>query len=247
MNEPIFGYENIALTATSVVFSSQQSNFTGQMALNPLTYEGWKPQTMPAYCQIDNGTVKAVDYFAIAGRGLVGLTVTAQHSSDGVTWTDIDDYTLTQNVFIIKFATVTARYFKFVLSGATVPFIISAYFGKALVMPLTIYGGHTPAALARQSVIRPATSEGGQWLGRTVIRQAYKTSVDFKHLHADWYRENFDPFVLAARDRPFFFAWRPNDYPYEVVYGWTEKDIIPSNTGKKDFMSVGFDITGWGG
>ena len=245
-NTPIIGYQNLA-TADNSTFSAGVAGYDGAKCLNPLTYEGWKPM-LPANCVLDLGTASSVDYFAIAGRGMVGMTVTPSYSLDNVTWTTLTGVTLTQNVWMHTFTAVTARYWRFDLTGAIpTPLIISAYVGKALIMPHRIYGGHTPAVLARQSVIRPTTSEGGQWLGRTVIRQAYQTQVEFKHLHADWYRDNFDPFVISARDNPFFISWRPETHANEVVYAWTEKDIIPSNTGKLDYMQVGFNFIGWGG
>ncbi len=59
---------------------------------------------------------------------------------------------------------------------------------------------------------------------------------------ARWYRDWFDPFVEAARRYPFFIAWNPLRFPDEVLYGWCNEDIQPTNQGRRDFMSVGFSV-----
>lgn len=137
-----------------------------------------------------------------------------------------------------------ARYWRLTITGSTIPEIGVVYIGKVLAMQRMIYGGHSPGTLSRQTDIRPTRSEGGQFLGRSIIRQGLATSFQWENLKAQWYRDNFDPFVEAARTAPFFIAWRPEDFPREVIYCWTSSDISPSNQGVKDFMSVGFSAQG---
>ena len=86
--------------------------------------------------------------------------------------------------------------------------------------------------------------EGGQWLGRSIIRKGVTTSYQWRHLKAAWYRQYFDPFVKSARTTPFFIAWRPETYPNEVAYAWAKSDIRPSNMGIRDFMEVTLSVEG---
>ena len=83
--------------------------------------------------------------------------------------------------------------------------------------------------------------------GSSVVRKGYQNDYAWRHLNPVWYRENFDPFVKAAVTAPFFIAWRPEGYADEVVYGWTQGDITPDNSGPAGFMGVSMSVTGHGG
>ena len=89
-------------------------------------------------------------------------------------------------------------------------------------------------------------SDGGHFLGQYIKRKGVKGNLTLRHLEAAWYRANFDLFVMAAREFPFFVAWRPITWPREVAYAWTDSNIKPKNMGKKDFMEVNFNFTGIG-
>jgi hypothetical protein len=45
-------------------------------------------------------------------------------------------------------------------------------------------------------------------------------------------------------ERPFFFAWRPDAYPYEVGYCWLTNDPQPSNALPNGMMSVSLEMAG---
>lgn len=145
------------------------------------------------------------------------------------------------------FPEAPAKYWRLNVSGVTAPTIGVVYLGKALAMPRSIYGGHSPITLSRQTTIRPNQSEKGQWLGRSIVRQGVAASYKWEHLTADWYRAEFDPFVQDARKYPFFIAWKPSTFPKEVAYGWVNEDIRPSNSGKRDFMDVAISVSGFVG
>jgi hypothetical protein len=50
--------------------------------------------------------------------------------------------------------------------------------------------------------------------------------------------------VLAARQIPFFFNWRPGDYPNESSYAWLTADPRPQNQSSNGMMQVQFDLEG---
>lgn len=126
------------------------------------------------------------------------------------------------------------------------PRIAVVYAGKVLAMQRCIYGGHAPITMSRQTQLKQPMSRGGQFLGQSFRRLGVSTMADFQHLTAPWVRANFDPFIKAARKRPYFFAWRPQSYPTEVGYVWTPDDIAPSNTGQRDHMQVSWKMQGIG-
>jgi len=222
--------------------STSATGYPAIAATYPTTFEYWKPSTVPATWAIDNGTDVACDYFGLVGD-FNGATVNVQSSPDNSTWTTQVSGAPTGRVAMFLFESVTARYWRIQVTGA-VPSIAVVYIGAALAMQRKLYQGHTPLTLSRITETTQNTSETGQYLGRSIIRKGLQTSCEYQHLTADWYRANFDPFVEAARESPFFYAWRPEQYPAEVGFVWTTGDIRPSNTGPRNFMSVGFKVAG---
>jgi hypothetical protein len=109
-----------------------------------------------------------------------------------------------------------------------------------------IYGGHAPVNLQRDTVLQQPLSRGGQFLGQTFRRLGVTGSAAFKNLTPSWYRDNIEPFVKEARRFPFFWAWQPEDFPEDVVYGWLEDDPKPAYMGDIPLMQVSFKIRGIG-
>ena len=129
-----------------------------------------------------------------------------------------------------------------------VPLVKTIFIGSALEMPRPIYGGHAPIALAREAVTEPNLSDSGQFIGRSVVRKGESGSFEWKHIHADWYRQNFDPFVKYLMEGPgaFFCKWRPEGFPNEVFYGWADASKIEApNMGIQDLMSVTIPVRGF--
>lgn len=113
--------------------------------------------------------------------------------------------------------------------------------GKVLTMLRPFYSGHSPIMLSRQTDRKPSVSESGEWLGMTVTRQGRSGGAQWQHLPANWYRQNFDPFVAHAKRHPFFFAWNGLKFP-DCVYAYLEGDVVPSNMGIRDLMSVSINM-----
>lgn len=236
--------------------SSETSDGPKEAVLEPETVEFWQPSAMPAYWTIDLGSLQEIDYVGIAGHQIGSLlaTVSVETSTDGIDgspsagWLDFSSDIAPTDDAPIMFID-EPRFTRFVrirLTGDDAPRIAVIYVGSMLAMQRPIYGGHTPITLSRDTVLSRSMSEGGQFLGQGFVRMGVSTSVAFRHLTAAWYRENFDPFVMSARQYPYFFAWRPQDFPLEVAYVWTSKDIKPANMGIRDFMSVGWELNGIG-
>ena len=189
------------------------------------------------------GSAKTVDYFGLVGD-MNGATVALQSSTDNSTWTTQQTQSgLTDRINMFLFLPVSARYWRLLITVA-IPSIAVVYIGQALDMQRMIYQGHTPLTLSRTTELSNNISEGGQYLGRSIIRKGAKTGFGWQHLKADWYRANFDPFVKAARTAPFFIAWRPSQYPSEMGFVWVDGDIAPSNSGPRDFMAVDMNVMG---
>lgn len=241
------GYHNPSGT---IVASTEATDFPAAAANNDDTFEFWKPTAVPATWRKDFGAAIDVNYCGIAAHNLakVGASLQVQYSTNDSTWNNASDvHTPTDDSDILcLFPFQNARYWRVNITTA-IPTIAHIRFGSVLTMQRGLYRGHSPITLSRETVIRPAISEGGQWLGRSILRGGFIGSAEWRNLTATWYRANFDPFVKEARSHPFFFAWRPYEFLSEIAYVWVNDDITPVNAGPRDFMSVGFQMRGTGG
>lgn len=240
------GYNTFTATGTASA-SSAQTLFPANSVLNSLTYEYWRATTLPASITIDAGSSKVANYFGIASHtlGTSACTITIASSPDGITYTTIDTLAPTDDSPIMfLFANVTARYWRLSISGGAVPSVGVIYVGPVLEMMRPCFAGVSPINLSRVTVIRPNKSEGGQWIGRSVIRSGFSMTATYNNLGGSWYRTYFDPFVVSAISSPFFYAWRPLDYPDGIGYVSVDKDIAPKTSGVRDLMSVGFAMVG---
>jgi hypothetical protein len=87
-------------------------------------------------------------------------------------------------------------------------------------------------------------SVNGNFLGRIVLGRKVATQVNLQNLTPDWYRTYMAPFVLAAEEIPFFFAWRPSSYPNEIGYAWLTSDPKPVNQRTNGMMQVDLALEG---
>lgn len=122
----------------------------------------------------------------------------------------------------------------------------SLYIGSAVQMQRPIFRGVEPPILNRATDFTNNVSEGGQWLGRDIVRQGLKFKASWAKLTSQWVRDYFDPFASAARRTPFFYSWNPQDYPNDAAYCWTTSDIKFTVTGPLDYMSVDVEMEGHG-
>lgn len=257
------GYDNRVTTATA---DSALPDFPAASVANPLTYEFWRPMGTSG---VLTATFAAgpVDYVGIAAHNMAGGSVhvevlsnpepqTGLYVEDGY-W--VDGYAansgfvfppqlpivfpVDNSPIMLLFRERQAFGVRITVSGSA-PAIGVLYAGKALAMQRKVWGGINPINFTRRTTIRPNVSEGGQWLGRSIIRQGSETSVTWRNLSYDWYKSDFDPFVEAARTRPFFFGMKPDKYPEITGYVWTAEDITPSISGTRNYVDVTVGMEG---
>jgi hypothetical protein len=242
LNHARICYQNLAFGRTPTA-STAATGFPAIAATFPTTFEYWTPTALPATWTLDLGTAQTIDHVGLVGD-MKGCTIAIESSPDNSTWTAQDTRSaITDRINLFLFAPVSARYWRLNIS-VQLPNIAVVNMGQALAMQRKIYQGHTPLTLSRETELSNNVSEGGQFLGRSIIRKGASTSTEWQHLTASWYRANFDPFVKSAREFPFFIAWRPLQYHNELGYVWTGGDVAPQNTGPRDFMSVGMTFRG---
>lgn len=251
------------LTASDVTVSSETANGPGDAPLRPDTAEFWEPSELPATWEVDLGATRPVDYVGVVGNlGSSNCAVMVEWSDGALVgspqdlvWTQFSDDAQPSDDSPLLFlgASVNARLLRLTFSAigspadaATPPRVAVIYAGEVLKMQRPIFGGHGPINLSRQTVLHGSMSAGGQFLGQGFRRHGVSGSVAFRHLEDTWVRETLDPFIRAARQYPYFFAWRPGQYVNDVAYVWTQEDIRPSNMGVRSYMQVGWPMQGIG-
>ena len=247
LDHPRIMYDDIVNAAT-LTPSTEETGFEAVNIADYLTWDFWKPTALPATLEIESLAAADVDYALIAAHnlGTVGASISIDYW-DGAAWVEIVSEVSPGNdsVLAFLFTSVTSNKFRLNVSGgATMPSVGVFMLGTALAVERKLYKQHTPITLGRRTLIRPQSSEAGQWLGRSIQRDGVATTITFNNLTSAWVRASLDPFIVAARTRAFGWAWRPADYPAEVAYCQAVGDINPVNSGPRDFMSVSFKVEG---
>jgi hypothetical protein len=252
-SHPRLLYDDI-VSRGALTASSDTTGFEVENVADFLTSDFWRPTTSTFYLVIDLDDAVEVDYFMIAAHTM-GTCKSTVHLDywDGTGWQVASTVAPgTDSVFASFFKSVFSNRFRLYFSPSwdpletpAIPSIGVAMVGKALAVERKLFRQHVPITFGRRTVIKPQSSEAGQWLGRTIQREGVATTISFSNITSAWMREKFDPFIKSARSQPFGWAWRPEKYPGEVAYCWTVADISPQNTGPRDLMSVSFKVEGF--
>lgn len=232
--------------AGTVTASSTDADYFAAAPDNSLTYEKWKPATLPATWELDAGAGE-VNACGIAAHtcGTSGATVDLEYW-DGSAWQSVDTVSpTTDEPILFMFARVPSGRWRISVSGSTAPEIGVIRFGLSVEMTRPIYGGHTPIVFARQTTMRANESETGEFLGRTKLRTSLSTTYSWSHVTADWMREYWLPLQKAIETEPFFIAWRPATFG-DVAFGQVMEAPAPQNMGVNDLMAVEMKMTARG-
>jgi hypothetical protein len=256
------GWQNLArgavITASSVAAGSYL-----QAPISDQTWEWWRPTAgAGSWWAATFATTQVVNYCAIAAHelGSAGATIKVQ-ADVGAGWVDVADAVLTpadDAPIMILFEDHAADAMRVVITAASqAPRIGIIHFGAILEMPRPArWMGHTPGVLNRSFTVRPNESERGQRLGNSLIRAGLSAAFEFSNLDETWVRSTFDLFMRNCMRYGYFISWRPDQFPDEVFYGWTDKPFAPTNSqgGINRRMSVSFpmdcfnyqNVTAWG-
>jgi len=251
---PTVGYQNI-ITATNISADTALADHPPSALANPMTADSWRGNLQDVDITVDAGSPVSVDYFGIAGHNLYlfggtvslygnteeGVTDSAElvgYAEIGETGIPVGD--LAANNKTYRYWTI--RYLPDLLSDADADYIeIGAIFiGESMQFERCIQGEFSPPQYNRVTQKTSHRSESGQMLGTTIRQQALEGSLSANLMTADWCRGTFQPFVLHAREKPFFLWWNHGTYPAELAFCQVEKDISWSYTGENKRASTSF-------
>ncbi len=225
----------------------------GDLAANDYTFQRWSCGALPAAWTLETAADADVDTLFIAAHNLSGRTVTVETSATtgGGFTTRATVAPTNSSTIAVMFNTGTGaahviRRVRITVSGSGVDAQIGIIrWGKALQMTQPVFAGVRPIGLSRAVETRHAISETGQWLGRTVQRQAAPSAMDWTHLDDAWYKANFAPFALALPQTPFGLIQNPLRMPESVAWCWTDAAPVPEYMGVRNFMQVSLPVTGF--
>lgn len=261
LNTPIFGWQNLGL---AVAATSEADGYPATNVTNPLTHLRWKaagdgsPEEPPAadqYLTFAIGIEDELDYIAIAGHNLasgqipvsIEIATALEGSPAELNWTAVISPMILPNdgPAIFRFTPQSIMGIRIRMQqGSAIPYVAVAYVGKLLVAERGTHSDHAPLNLGPDVEVMDGKAERGHFLGRIVLRESSSGAFDLKLLRPDWYRATMAPFIIGARTDPFFFAWKPQDHPGDVVFATlanSPKPVVNFDTGR---FAIGLQLNG---
>lgn len=247
------GYDSLFLRAAAVVAASNEdAGFPVENATNWLTYAGgWQTSTIgQSTITVTFLTAEAASAYGLFKHNLgdIGGTVKLQHSDDGVIFTDVAGSEMTpgnnKTIFFI-FPVESHPVWRILFTGidASETLIV----GQAFVGPtLQLFGGPetgwTPPNLAFNDKFVNSRADGGDFLGRSLIRKGAKTGFNVSAVPANWVRTNWEPFLTVAQLQPFYYSWDSVNFPFEVAYCFTEDNVAKPTYQSAAHLNIRLDF-----
>lgn len=243
----IIGYENLLENGT-VVASSENANFPVENLFDWRTSDFFKPAASGTInITLTLSGADSADYFAFYGHDLhlKGGTIKLQYHN-GTTYVDcFSAVTPTNgNPQVIPFTSQSATLWRIVITCTSVCSIAVACFGARLTMERDMYLGWTPPKYGRATQTIDSTSDGGEFLGRSVIANGVRTTLEVNKASDTWMETYWLAFVRHAEVKPFFFLPNPTQKPADAVYAFTDGSIPAPAQSAYGYMSASVPIRG---
>jgi hypothetical protein len=248
-DNPLIGYDNIT-TEANIASTTEDADFPADNLANPATHLRWKgTATAIEYLTVLNPDAADLDYIAVARHNwfTAQIAVSVEYLTLPSTWTQLIAPVILPNdgPALFRFPKIAYSGIRLKLAaGTAAPNAAVVYCGALLVLQRRMYVGHTPITLGRTTMQSSLRSVNGNFLGRVVLGRKTSTQIMLQNLTPDWYRAYMAPFVLAAEEIPFFFAWRPSTYSNEIGYAWLSQDPVPKNQRTNGMMQVDLSLEG---
>lgn len=236
----IVGWHNL-VTTTNVDTTTEADGYPASNLANPATHLLWVggTNTGDELITITLSTTELIDYVAVAKHNwgtesfLVSVEISSNDSpSDFITV--ISPQTVASDLPIIfRFEPQAVGSIRIRLAVTTgtvdVPQAAVVYVGSLLDLTrgVRVDQEHVPVTYGRRTTVINGMSESGNFLGRLVLGEHRYTKAEFFGFEKTFYDSDIDPFLAAAQERPFFFAYAPTEYPAEVGYVWLVNNAEP--------------------
>lgn len=160
--------------------------------------------------------------------GNLGGTIQLQYNL-GAGWVDfLPPESPTDNTPIYRsVATVSAAQWRWKFVCGSDFYVSVLSFGKDFEFERGIWTGFSPPFLARDTELTNNVSQGGNWLGRSIIRNGATFTIALEDITLPFVYNEWLPFMKWAERRPWFLLWNPRDYPAESAFCWCSDKKIP--------------------
>ncbi len=247
------GYDSLFLRSDAVVAASAEDvGFPVENATNWLTYGGgWRTSVVGQNTMtVTFLGAESANAYALFKHNLgdIGGTVKLQWSDDGVGFTDVagSEKTPADNkcIFFV-FDSIAHPIWRLLFTG--IDALETLIVGQAFIGPtLQVFGGPetgwTPPNLAFNDDFVNSRADGGDFLGRSLIRKGNKTGFSVSAVNATWIRTDWEPFLTVAQLQPFYYAWNTIAFPTEVAYCYTEDNVQKPSYSNPAHMTIRLDF-----
>lgn len=148
-------------------------------------------------------------------------------TAEYLTWLDSSETFTprTSEPILILFDDKIALNHRLLITVTSAPNIGSVYLGCAIPFDGVTQRNFTPPSLSTRDKHLPSISEGGHFLGRSIVNQGTSMTLTMSGVGLPWLRAQWEAQVRLLEQYPFFFALR--DVPKldgiaegETFYGW---------------------------
>ncbi len=224
------GYDN-KIDAATVTVTSEVTGFEKENAYDNRSNDSWNAGAAgTVYFTVDLGSAVAIDWWGVAFHNLANNsgTIKPQYSTDNFA-ADTNDLDTVQtpsdaSVIFRNVTQRTVRYFRFEIVSTGSPSNIGAfYFGSALALQRGLPPGFITPKLARINDVTNYKSEGGHFIGRSVVSEGRKFSIKQKVVTPAWIDSNWEALADSLEIAPFWYVWDQENRPTEAAWCWTDK------------------------
>lgn len=247
-NNPLIGYRNIVAVA-NIAAGSAEDLYPAVNLANPATHLRWQASTTDEqYLTITTGSADDNDYIGVARHNWASAEIPVSiEIDDGSGFAEIvaPRLLLDDGPAMFRYPRGPLQAVRIRLQEGAAPARAAVvYNGALLTLERKLYQGQTAINHGRDDKVTNGRSESGNFLGRIVTGSSRSTKVPLTLISADWYHANFDRFLAVAKDRPFFFAWRPEDYPFQVGYVWLTNQPRPLYESPHGLVALDLELGG---
>lgn len=246
---PMFLWNNV-VTITGITADHELAAYPATNLWNPQTSSIWKSGTIgDQTVEFETNSDQTIDAVGIARHNFGSSSIVVQiqgiTAEPGAVWETLAEMVPGDDSPLLL--VFTGGYYTDIrinlAEGSAAPQAGVVYIGKTLRMVTGIPPGHVPLKDAYETESLVGFAENGDFLDDIITAQRLSTSVQFRLLPGDWYREHMRGFV-QSRD-PFFFGWCPALYPHEMGYAkHTGSNAKPSINQSEGQMDITLPIIG---
>lgn len=250
--KPRILYNNFLLLddATVTTDAPPVDGYDFQNAYDWRGYTFWRVTTGTYYLTVNFATAKTVNSWAFYATTLakVGGSISLEYSTDGgTTWLAAGPVITpgdTTPIYKVLAAPILAGKWRVKVVSPSIVDIGCICIGYDFQFERGCWVGFSPPRLARDTDITNTKSQGGVWLGRTIMRNGVAFDFPLDLLTPGWVETYWRPFVIAAERHPFFVLWNNSDFPTDVAYAWSDGPIAKPEYSHVKFMKVGIKCAG---